>query len=237
MVLLGVCVEIVAVVLLADLVSGLVHWWEDSYARVDRGPLRRLAVDNLRHHLRPREFLAKGYWESSWDLWLLAVAVVAASVALDAFSWHVALFAALSANANQIHKWTHRTRDENGGLIGGLQRLHLLQTPRHHSRHHQGARDSHYCVITNFLNPLLEEVQFWRRLERAIECVSGLRRRSDDEELARLGVVRPIAPSSAPLPRPNFAVRLTMARLRDALGRPLPAGFRLWAPQFARARR
>ncbi len=36
-----------------------------------------------------------------------------------------------------------------------------------------GEKNSHYCVVTNFLNPLLEEVNFWRRLERTIEWVTG----------------------------------------------------------------
>jgi hypothetical protein len=30
-------------------------------------------------------------------------------------------------------------------------------------------------VVTNFLNPLLEEVSFWRRLERLVERVTGRR--------------------------------------------------------------
>ena len=196
-------VEILAVVLAADFVSGLVHWWEDRYARLNGGPLQQVAIDNLRHHARPREFLAKGYWQSSWDLWLLAAAAVAASVAIGQFSWHVLLFALLSANANQIHKWAHRTREENAWLIGTLQRLHLLQTPRHHGRHHQGQRDSHYCVITNFLNPL-----------------TGTAPRNDDEALARMGLVARSQPAA------DFGVRLTPARLRDALGRPLAVCFR-----------
>ena len=62
---------------------------------------------------------------------------------------------------------------ENPALVSWLQRLHLLQSPRHHGRHHAGNKDSHYCVITNFLNPLLEEVSFWRRLEGLVERLTG----------------------------------------------------------------
>jgi plasmanylethanolamine desaturase len=54
-----------------------------------------------------------------------------------------------------------------------LQRAYVLQTPRHHGRHHQGEKNSHYCVVTNFLNPLLEEVGFWRRLETGVEKLTG----------------------------------------------------------------
>lgn len=54
-----------------------------------------------------------------------------------------------------------------------LQRAHLLQSPRHHGSHHAGSKNSHYCVVTNFLNPVLEEVNFWRRLERLVQRLTG----------------------------------------------------------------
>ena len=209
--------EILAVVLLADLVSGLVHWWEDAYAspgvgRTD-GLLGRIARDNLRHHARPREFLAKGYWASSWDLWLLGATVVGVAAAADLLSWHVVLFASLVANANQVHKWAHMQAAELPRVVAALQRLMLLQTTRHHSRHHQGARDTHYCVLTNLLNPVLEELQAWRRLERVIERLTGIRRRDEAAALEQLG----LAPRAAV---PNFRVRLTQAILRGVHWRP-----------------
>jgi len=197
-------VEILAVVLAADFISGVVHWWEDRYARLNGGPLQQVAIDNLRHHARPREFLAKSYWASSWDLWLLGAAAVGAAALLGVLTWHIVLFAVLVANANQVHKWAHRTREENGAFIGTLQRLHLLQTTRHHGRHHQGSRDSHYCVLTNFLNPLLEEVQFWRRIERLVERATSATCRDEATELARLGLL----PQRAAAARPSFAIRL-----------------------------
>jgi len=191
-------VEAGATILLADLVSGVVHWAEDAYARPGTPLLGRLARDNLRHHWRPREFLDKSWLASSWDLLLGGALLVAAAAALGLLSWHVVLFALLVANANQIHKWAHMNRTEVPRLVHWLQRAHLLQTPRHHGRHHAGTRTTHYCVITNFLNPLLEEVQLWSRLERAIERISGVRRRSEAEELALLGLPqRPAAPRCA----------------------------------------
>jgi ubiquitin-conjugating enzyme E2 variant len=196
-------------VLLADFVSGLVHWWEDAYARTGDGLLGRIARDNLRHHAKPREFLAKGYLDSSWDLLLLGALVVAIAFALDALSWHVVLFVLLVANANQVHKWAHMRAEELPGLVRWAQRVQLLQTTRHHSKHHQGARNTHYCVLTNLLNPVLEELQLWARLERVIERLTGIARRDDEAELARMGLATRAAP------RIDFRVRLTQAVLRS----------------------
>lgn len=199
-----VLLELAAVILLADFVSGLVHWWQDRYARLD-GPAwqRGIALNNLRHHARPRELLGHSYLESSWELLLGSAVIVAIAAVAGLLTWHVIVFALLSSQANQLHKWAHRTPQENGPIIGSLQRLHLLQTPRHHGRHHQGARDTHYCVITNFLNPLLEEVRFWRRLETMVARLGGGAPRDETAGLRDLGLLR-----STP---PDFAVRLTKA--------------------------
>jgi hypothetical protein len=165
-------------VIAADFVSGVVHWSEDAYARVKphrRVPLiNKIAEENDLHHRRPREFLAKGWWASSWDLVLLGAGVLTAAWLVSGhLSAAVLLFVLLSVNANQIHKWAHRNPRENPVIVTWLHKLHLLQSPRHHGRHHHGEKNSHYCVVTNFLNPLLEEVSFWRRLERLVERFTG----------------------------------------------------------------
>ena len=188
--------ELAATIVAADLVSGAVHWAEDAYARPGVPILGALAKDNLRHHWRPREFLAKSWIASSWDLLLASVAVIAAAALLGCLSWHVVVFVALVTNANQIHKWAHMNRAEVPLVVHWLQRAYLIQTPRHHGRHHAGARDSNYCVITNFVNPLLEEIRLWSRLESAIHRLSGIKRRNEAEESALLGLpLRPARPS------------------------------------------
>ncbi len=169
--------SLIAAVLLADLASGLVHWAEDAYARVKPGRklglINKIAQENDLHHERPRAFLSKSWWASSWDLAFVAAALLAAAWGLGRLTPAVALFALLTANANQLHKWTHQSPSEKPWWVTRLQRAYLLQTPRHHGRHHQGAKDSHYCVVTNFLNPLLEEVGFWRLLESLVERLTG----------------------------------------------------------------
>ncbi len=89
------------------------------------------------------------------------------------------VFAVVAANANQIHKWAHRAPHENGWLVTRLQRLKILQTQAHHAKHHAGRRDTHYCSVTNFLNPILEELEFWTLLERFNARVFKLARRAE----------------------------------------------------------
>jgi ubiquitin-conjugating enzyme E2 variant len=64
-------------------------------------------------------------------------------------------------------------------VVRTLQKARVLQAQGHHLRHHAGIRDTHYCVVTNLLNPLLDHVYFWRVLEAVIEGVLGQKRRPD----------------------------------------------------------
>jgi ubiquitin-conjugating enzyme E2 variant len=98
---------------------------------------------------------------------------------LGLLSWQLGLFVALSVNANEIHKWSHRTRKENGRLISALQDWHILQTPRHHGLHHADPKNTYYCPIFNFVNPVLERIAFWSRLEAVIERLTGVTHRPD----------------------------------------------------------
>jgi len=178
--LVEITVEFVACVLIADFASGFFHWLEDAYGREDFPITGRLVTKpNILHHHNPRCFTRHSWWHSSWDLTCLSVLIVLGAWLLGQLSWQVWLFAVLGANANQIHKWAHRTPQENGRLISFLQQCRLVQTPRHHARHHTDPKNSHYCVLTDFLNPILDRLRLWEFLERVVLNLFGISRRID----------------------------------------------------------
>lgn len=175
-----IAVQVAVGVVVADVVSGLVHWFEDAYVHA-RMPwlgrlLARVAEDNRLHHHKPRAFLAKSWWQSSWDLVLLSTLVLLVAWWGQWLNAGVWVFAILTANANQLHKWTHQNRQEKGWLVHTLQQWRIIQTPRAHGKHHSGTKDSHYCVITNFINPVLETLRVWKGLEWLIWRTTGTRR-------------------------------------------------------------
>ncbi len=193
LILAGKCLfKFIAAVLVTDFISGVFHWFEDAYGREDfpfTGKwITRL---NVLHHHNPRAFVHNSWWQSSWDLTLVVAIVVLIAWAMGCLSWPVWVFAVVGANANQIHKWTHRTPRENGRIITALQRLHLVQSVRHHARHHTNPKDSNYCVITDFLNPILDGLRVWEGIELVLLHLFGMRRRVDSS------VKRPETPISA----------------------------------------
>lgn len=175
--LAGVAISVGVAVLAADLVGGIVHWFEDTYVHSEMPVVGKLlgqvAEDNRLHHTRPRAFLSKTWWQSSWDITLLAALVLFGAWYIHHLTLAVWVFAVTVANANQIHKWSHQNPQEKGRLVHALQKMKVLQTVREHGKHHTGSKDSHYCVITNVLNPVLEKIYFWRGLEKVIAFTTG----------------------------------------------------------------
>jgi hypothetical protein len=42
-----------------------------------------------------------------------------------------------------------------------------------------GQEEPHYCVVTNYRNPLLDRTRFWTKLEAAVFLLFRARRRAD----------------------------------------------------------
>jgi hypothetical protein len=170
----------------ADLLVGAVHWAEDSYGQEHWpvvGPL--VIAPNLLHHAEPRALLANSWWTSANLQVVAGGAVLGGALLLGWFSWPLALVIVLAVNGNEVHKWAHRTRAENGRLITWLQDLKLIQGRAHHGRHHGGDRNTHYCALTCWMDRGLEALRFWRGLEWLIAKATGTVPRIDPAVLAR----------------------------------------------------
>jgi len=160
----------------ADLVSGAVHWWEDTYGKRSWPILGRLVIEpNLEHHARPRSFLKHGVWKSIDIQVVLGGALILVAWSIGWLSYEFSLIVVLMIAANVTHRWAHSSESENGGFITLLQKLHVVQTRAYHSKHHTRNADRHYCALTPWLDPILDAINFWRRLEYLVTMTTGIR--------------------------------------------------------------
>lgn len=65
-------------------------------------------------------------------------------------------------------------------IIRFLQSTRLILTHEEHHRHHTGEFDTGYCIINGWMNPILEKIDFWRRVENFITRTTGAIPRKDD---------------------------------------------------------
>ena len=165
--------------LLADFGSGVIHWAQDRYGS-PRWPLvGGIVRDTIRHHRKPMGFLAKPVLARSARMIGLSLAVLAVLLVAGA---PVAFVLPLSAGiflSNEIHVAAHTKAKDLPGLVRALQRTGAIQSPLHHAAHHRHLKNVNFCTLTDWLNPVLEQARFWRRLEALMRSAAGVRTRRD----------------------------------------------------------
>jgi hypothetical protein len=148
--------------IVADFISGFFHWLEDRYISDDLPILGNyIGKPNSQHHLFPSKFLENSYIGKNLITMCLALPVF---VLLLPSKWSL-IFLILS-QANEIHSWSHQKCNI---FIRTFQQTGILQSPKEHGTHHKAPFDVRYCVISNWVNPILDNLKFWSGLEFIIE--------------------------------------------------------------------
>jgi ubiquitin-conjugating enzyme E2 variant len=172
-------------VLIADLLSGVIHFACDRFFS-ERTPLigRAFIAPFREHHGDPEAIARHGFCERNGNtcIALLPLLIAAHEVfrgpsgmnasALTPFS--LALTGALAAT-NEVHAFAHRERAP--ALVRRLQRAGVILSPAAHLRHHAGGHARAYCITTGWLNPWLDAFEAFARLEAAIRGAARAMRR------------------------------------------------------------
>lgn len=164
--------KVLAAWFIADFISGLAHWAEDRLLKEpeENGLLHGVYIDNVKHHKRPGYLILESWWgninTSAPLAWPLAFGCLLNGRLVIGLAFTFAGF------GNLVHRWAHEIKAP--WIVEQLQRTGIFLSFWHHAEHHQKdgvllkkeeARDR-YCVMTDYLNPVLDGIGFWRRLER-----------------------------------------------------------------------
>ena len=168
--------------LLADFAGGIFHWFEDNYLSYcsDMPLLGSIAKDNEMHHYYPRLVLKHPWWASmSTTLPLLVVlsTVFYFTVSRKQFKKYKVLiltFLLFGTVGNVLHRFGHMRDSETNDFVKLLQKIGVLQTHQYHSVHHKTS-DRRFCVVSQYLNPFLDYVHFWRGLELVVFWITGVK--------------------------------------------------------------
>ena len=159
--------------LLADLSSGTVHWFCDTFFS-ETTPIigRRLIQPFREHHVNPQEITtcsmleqdASSYMSLMPVLWFVRSWTPVGTVALLAQSALLGL-AVGAMGTNVFHKWAHTS--DPPAPVRWLQRRRWILSPEAHAVHHR-SYDGGYCVTSGWMNTVLDRVRFFPRLEIAV---------------------------------------------------------------------
>lgn len=180
--------------LMADFVSGFVHWLGDTWGSVSTPVIGKLFIRTFReHHVDQAAITHHGFTETNGSNCLasavlllpvmIAVMTVASSNVLSVFVLFVWATALGLFATNQFHKWAHRS--SRPAVITWLQRHRLILSPEHHAIHHASPYDRYYCITVGWMNPILARLKFFPRLEVILSRLTGAMPRENDHTLTK----------------------------------------------------
>ena len=161
--------------LIADLMTACVHWVVDNYASRDWPFVGKHYVAYAHdHHDDPLEILRITFLQRHWFILTFAAFCAVTLYLLNRFNVVTTSALIFGAATNYIHCLSHRTRKENGPIINFFHHIGLLQSPKNHTHHHNN-ESSHYALLTDYLNPIIEASRIFPFAERCLLRV-GLRK-------------------------------------------------------------
>ena len=165
--------------LIAEIISGVIHFIEDSYCKPEwkesKNTLKQfiyknITAPNILHHQRPAAMLEGNFWQrnntSIIPAWIIALCIYL----LGPTYWPIWLGFILMGFANELHGWSHQKCSKP---IQFLQSIGILQHPKHHKIHHTRPYSQRYCVMSGWVNPILEFLYFWPALRIMIWLLTG----------------------------------------------------------------
>jgi ubiquitin-conjugating enzyme E2 variant len=145
--------------LLADAVGGVVHYVEDKQLLPDFLD-KHVGVPNRLHHSDPLSVTR------NQSVLGRNSTTIAATLPFIVGLYFVTGFSAfwLSASVGgllsyEVHRWSHMPR-KAPRFVRMLQEIGIFQSPKHHAGHHRPGQERDYCILTNYVNPV---INYFRR--------------------------------------------------------------------------
>lgn len=165
-------------IVLGDFVSGFVHWSADNYFHYNTPVIGEAFIKPFRlHHAYPKDICNHNLVSVTGNTCILAVPVMSVCLYLlwddDAPVWLAAgvflngIMSGATVLTNLFHKWAH-LGEKAGPVVKWLQGKHLILPPDHHQVHHTEPFNRYYCITNGWVNPLLDKLDFFPRLERTL---------------------------------------------------------------------
>jgi plasmanylethanolamine desaturase len=170
-----VAVTAVTGYLVADFLSGVVHWAGDTIGDQNTPIFGANFVTPFRyHHIDPKDITRHDFVETNGNncIVIAPIVVVLLLVTPKTTGWFFHACAVMAFTSffilctNQFHKWAHEDRPPR--WVRAMQSAGLILSPEHHSIHHASPQDKSYCITVGWMNPLLDRIGFFRLCETIV---------------------------------------------------------------------
>ena len=162
-----------------DIVTGLVHWFCDTYGTVNTPIIGHSLIRNFRsHHTYPKDLCISPFIYTVGHVEIVSLITLQQliylmtkfphSIILSTFTFTYTVITFLTLMTNQFHKWAHLETEKVPGYVKILQKNKVILDPEHHQTHHSRPFNSNYCITHGLANPFLEKIKFFRTVEKIL---------------------------------------------------------------------
>jgi hypothetical protein len=161
--------------LVADFLSGIVHWAGDTIGDQNTPIFGPNFVTPFRyHHIDPKDITRHDFIETNGNNCIVVAPILAFLLLVmpKTVGWVFYFCAILAFTScfifctNQFHKWAHE--DNPARWVRALQQAGLILSPEHHAIHHASPQNKSYCITVGWMNPVLDKISFFRMCEAII---------------------------------------------------------------------
>jgi len=160
-----IVLQILAGIIITDFVSGVLHFLQDNFIKEEWPIVGMIAKDGRIHHESPMKFTESNFIKRSWYVTLTAFLIFILWVSIFGLSWFIATALIFGSIIVEIQYYTHVEKIPM--WVKPLHKIGVFQSPKHHESHHT-SWDGQYCVVTDWLNPILNHIGFWKFLKRVL---------------------------------------------------------------------
>lgn len=161
-------------IVLGDFATGVFHWSVDNYGGLNTPVFGKVCAAFQGHHVTPWTITFRPFAN---NVYKIAYGTIPALVvlAIAPCSIYVRTFFALFINwwllSQEFHKYSHMRQVPP--VMKFLQDSKIILSKKEHGLHHTSPFEGHYCILTGVCNPILDRLNFFRYLEKAVYLMTG----------------------------------------------------------------
>ena len=165
---------LIGAALLSDLVSGLIHFAADTFFSIKTPIIGPTVIYWFReHHFDPLWMTRHSFILQTGDAGWLGVPILIIAFFCQphyqTLTAQIMVGFTLSATfimflTNRIHSWAHVKNPPR--IVVKLQKYRIILPPAMHAAHHAPPHKNNYCITLGILNPFLDYIGFFTRIEK-----------------------------------------------------------------------
>jgi len=163
--------------IIADFLSGILHWFGDSYHH----PKLENFFDNFKnHHVKPSSiYVANTIWynisKTTFTIYPAYIILTYCnnSTYIQNITLHITFLLFIT---NYLHRLAHLQQSKKmPKIMDFVMNNWFLLNAKKHALHHEYPQVKSYCITSGILNPYLDYIKFWDKLEYIIFHFTGIK--------------------------------------------------------------